>query len=54
MLSRPEESAIELDHLKFGELEILEAIWGHAAGTGACKEDSEQIDETIVAFLEQN
>ncbi|RDL31372.1 Uncharacterized protein BP5553_09581 [Venustampulla echinocandica] len=50
----PEESAIELNYLKLGTLEILETIWGHAAGTGACKEDSEQIDRMIATFLGYN
>ncbi|EPE28112.1 alpha/beta-Hydrolase [Glarea lozoyensis ATCC 20868] len=47
----PEDSAIELKHLKFGKLEILETIWGHAAGSGVCEEDMERICKMIAAFL---
>jgi homoserine O-acetyltransferase len=49
--SRPQESAIEVKYLKRGKLLVLETIWGHAAGSGASKEDAELIDRVIADFL---
>ena len=43
-----------MEHLKYGTLVTLESIWGHAAGSGASKEDNELLDRTIAAFLERN
>lgn len=49
--TRPQESAIEIEHLKGGELVILDTIWGHAAGSGASMEDTARIDGAIANFL---
>ena len=50
---RPEDSEIEVEHLKNGELAVLETIWGHIGGGGANDADTEWMDKKIAAFLKQ-
>lgn len=49
----PEDSEIELKHLKHGELAPIESIFGHAAGGGLNPEDSKWMNERITRFLQQ-
>ncbi|MCJ1385452.1 hypothetical protein MMC17_008575 [Xylographa soralifera] len=49
----PEDSEIEVKHLKHGELAVLETIWGHIGGGGANNADTEWMDRRIAAFLRQ-
>jgi len=48
----PEDSEEELKHLVWGELKIIESIWGHIAGGGSgTKEDNEFIKLQVQRFL---
>ena len=48
---RPEDSEVEVKHLKHGELKVVETIWGHMAGGGANPRDTEWMDSEIGRFL---
>ena len=46
----------ELEVTLMGEksqLAVIESVWGHAAGGGACKEDTEWISQRIAKFLQE-
>jgi hypothetical protein len=48
---RPEDSEIEVKHLKHGELAIIPSIWGHMAGGGANGADTKWMSDRIAKFL---
>ncbi|KAK7057585.1 AB hydrolase-1 domain-containing protein [Favolaschia claudopus] len=49
----PEDSEEEVKHLKYGELKVIESIWGHfAGGGGGTKDDNEFIQAQIQRFLQ--
>ena len=48
---RPEDSEIEVKHLKYGELAIIPSIWGHIAGGGANEIDTNWMNNRIATFL---
>ncbi|KAL8824073.1 MAG: hypothetical protein Q9191_005320 [Dirinaria sp. TL-2023a] len=48
----PEDSAIEVEHLKHGELAVIPTIWGHTAGGGSNEEDTKWMNDRIARFLE--
>ncbi|KAL8874979.1 MAG: hypothetical protein Q9198_006598 [Flavoplaca austrocitrina] len=47
----PEDSEVELQHLKHGELAVLETIWGHMAGRGANEDDTIWMSDRIAKFI---
>jgi homoserine acetyltransferase len=47
----PEDSEIEMKHLKHGKFAPIESIWGHVAGGGANPPDIKFMDATIAEFL---
>ncbi|KAL8747790.1 MAG: hypothetical protein Q9190_000396 [Brigantiaea leucoxantha] len=47
----PEDSEIEVQHLKEGELAVIETIWGHMAGGGANDEDTAWMNKKIADFM---
>jgi homoserine O-acetyltransferase len=48
----PEDSAEEVKHLRHGQLQIIETIWGHVCGGGGgSKEDNEFIKGSIKQLL---
>jgi homoserine acetyltransferase len=49
----PEDSEVEVKHLKRGRLEVIETIWGHIAGGGANPVNTEFIDAKIKEFLSE-
>lgn len=49
----PEDSEVEVKHLKRGRLEVIETIWGHIAGGGANPVDVEWMDGKINEFLSE-
>jgi len=50
-IQRPEDSEIEVKHLKHGELAVIPSIWGHMAGGGANEADNKWMNDRIVKFL---
>lgn len=48
---RPEDSEDEMKHLKHGRLEVIESIWGHAAGGGANEADVKFMGDKIREFM---
>lgn len=48
---RPEDSEIEVKHLKYGELAVIETVWGHMAGGGANEDDTHWMNDQIASFL---
>ena len=52
MCFRPEDSEIEMKYLEHGELAVIETIWGHVGGGGACEEDTKWMDSRIAQFLD--
>jgi len=48
---RPEDSEIEVKHLKHGELAVIPSIWGHMAGGGANEADTKWMSDRITKFL---
>jgi len=48
----PEDSEVEVRHLKDAKLAVIESIWGHmAGGGGGTEEDMKFIGETIAAWI---
>ncbi|KAJ7072696.1 Alpha/Beta hydrolase protein [Mycena amicta] len=48
----PEDSEEEVKYLKYGELKVIESIWGHfAGGGGGTKTDNEFIQSEVKRFL---
>lgn len=47
----PDDSEIEVKHLKKGTLAVMPSVWGHAAGGGSNPEDATWMDEKIKEFL---
>ncbi|KAL9601583.1 MAG: hypothetical protein Q9219_002417 [cf. Caloplaca sp. 3 TL-2023] len=47
----PEDSETEVQHLKNGELAVIETVWGHMAGGGANNEDTKWMNDRIAQFL---
>lgn len=48
----PEDNEDEVKHLRFGQLKIVETVWGHIAGGGSgTSEDTEFIKREIADFL---
>lgn len=51
-LDRPEDSEIEVKHVKHGKLDVIETIWGHIGGGGANDEDTQWMDKRIADFIQ--
>jgi hypothetical protein len=51
MVLQPEDSEIEVSHLKDATLHVIPTVLGHVAGGGANPVDVEFISEKICAFL---
>ncbi|KAF8580814.1 alpha beta hydrolase fold protein [Ramaria rubella] len=49
----PEDSVHEVEHLPNAELVVMETVWGHMAGGGACEEDVRFMRERIGKFLRE-
>ena len=49
----PEDSAIEVEHLRDAKLLTVPSIWGHYAGGGRCPEDIRFIDAALKELLER-
>ncbi|KAK5031206.1 hypothetical protein LTS07_004941 [Exophiala sideris] len=47
----PEDSEIEMKHLKHGTLAVIESTWGHTAGGGANPKDIEFMNGRIAEFI---
>ncbi|KAI4272312.1 MAG: hypothetical protein L6R38_006656 [Xanthoria sp. 2 TBL-2021] len=47
----PEDSEIEVQHLKQGELAVIETVWGHMAGGGANEDDTLWMNDRIAKFI---
>ncbi|KAJ9144083.1 Alpha/beta hydrolase fold-1 [Pleurostoma richardsiae] len=48
----PEDSEEEVKHLRFGQLRVIESVWGHlAGGGGGAREDNEFIKAEVKSFL---
>ncbi|KAF8131698.1 Alpha/Beta hydrolase protein [Boletus edulis] len=47
----PEDSQVEVSHLRDATLHVIPTVWGHVAGGGANPVDVEFISEKICAFL---
>jgi len=47
----PEDSEIEVKHLKHGTLAVMETIWGHIGGGGANEADTQWMDKRIAEFM---
>jgi homoserine O-acetyltransferase len=53
ILFPPEDNEDEVKHLAFGELAVLESVWGHLAGGGfGPREDAEFLCAKIKEFLQ--
>jgi homoserine acetyltransferase len=50
---RPDANERESQMIPFAKLEVIPSIWGHMAGGGANPVDTEWMDRTITAFLEE-
>jgi homoserine O-acetyltransferase len=48
---RPSANEREVKHLRNGEVEVIPSVWGHIAGGGASKRDTEWMDRRIAKFL---
>ncbi|KAI9014110.1 alpha/beta hydrolase protein [Hyaloraphidium curvatum] len=48
----PEDSEIEVSHMKNAELVVIESCWGHIAGAGGWKEDNEVIGKQCLRILD--
>lgn len=48
---KPEDSEIEVAHLPNAKLVVIDTVWGHMSGGGACEEDVRFMQEQIEAFL---
>ncbi|KAI5120298.1 hypothetical protein M0805_005802 [Coniferiporia weirii] len=48
----PEDSEIELSHLKNAKLVVIDSVWGHMAGGGSNATDDEFITKEVRGFLE--
>jgi len=49
----PEDSKIEVTHLKDARLHVIDTVWGHVAGGGANPDDVKFISEKIQAFIDE-
>lgn len=49
---RVKASEKEVQHLKKGELAVIESVWGHTAGGGSNEEDTKWLDHRIAHFLQ--
>ncbi|KIW89433.1 uncharacterized protein Z519_09589 [Cladophialophora bantiana CBS 173.52] len=49
----PEDSEIEMRHLKHGRLAVIESIWGHTAGGGLNPEDTEFMNARIAELMKE-
>lgn len=47
----PEDSEIEMKHLKHGTLHVIESTWGHIAGGGANPDDTAFMDAKIAEHM---
>ncbi|KAL8670904.1 MAG: hypothetical protein Q9168_004571 [Polycauliona sp. 1 TL-2023] len=47
----PEDSEVEMQHLKHGELAVIETVWGHMAGGGANEDDTVWMNDRIAKFM---
>ncbi|KAL8857624.1 MAG: hypothetical protein Q9178_005789 [Gyalolechia marmorata] len=47
----PEDSETEVQHLKQGELAIIETVWGHMAGGGLNEDDTHWMNDKIARFV---
>ncbi|KAI7184216.1 hypothetical protein KC352_g22800, partial [Hortaea werneckii] len=49
----PEDNQEEVKHLKNGEFQCIDTVWGHlAGGGGGTKEDTQYIIQEIKRFLQ--
>ncbi|KAF2648935.1 alpha/beta-hydrolase [Lophiostoma macrostomum CBS 122681] len=48
---RPSASWREVKHIRNGEVDVIPSVWGHIAGGGASKKDTEWMDRRIAKFL---
>ncbi|KAG0652508.1 Homoserine O-acetyltransferase [Hyphodiscus hymeniophilus] len=46
-----QDAEVEINHLKRGELVVMNTVWGHAAGSGASVVDAICMDKAIAEFL---
>jgi homoserine acetyltransferase len=51
---RPDANEREAQMIPFASVEVIPSIWGHIAGGGANPVDTEWMDRTITAFLEED
>lgn len=49
----PEDNEIEVKHLKYGTLEVIESPWGHIAGGGANPDDVKFMDAKIAEHMKR-
>lgn len=47
-----DDSEIEMEYLRKGELAVIETVWGHVAGGGANEADTKWMSERIGTFLQ--
>ncbi|KAL8996560.1 MAG: hypothetical protein Q9169_003955 [Polycauliona sp. 2 TL-2023] len=47
----PEDSEVEVQRLKQGELAVIETVWGHMAGGGANDDDTVWMNDRIAEFI---
>ncbi|KAH0845851.1 hypothetical protein FOPE_12051 [Fonsecaea pedrosoi] len=49
----PEDSEIEMKHLKHGRLAVIESVWGHVAGGGLNPPDTEFMNARIAELMKE-
>ncbi|OQV00962.1 hypothetical protein CLAIMM_06392 [Cladophialophora immunda] len=50
----PEDSEIEMKHLRRGRLAVIESVWGHVAGGGLNPEDTEFMNARIAELMKED